>query len=673
MTTRPTHRFSFRWKSNRSIAAASHTGRWSCCRPPRARRSGRTASAAILPWGCRIPAACEALATKMLAAEHRLVRQTGANLASPRRAAPHPTVLSCASAGGRSQGDMAVLRVYRIAGWVALAIVAARFAWAILGALDVFSDYHAYYRAAANLRAGGDIYAEGKLLVARDSFDFWTQTDGQYVYPPVLAAALLPLTILDIGQGGLVWLLASVLATAAFVWLAARALGRPVGVYSFLVVASPIWAVLPLTVGIRPGLAGPIPVLLTALGLATSLALATGPFRSVQGETLAALLAVAFARPDRGRHPALQASGTSRAAARPGAPRVILGSLTLLATSSLCLCLPFLFWRLGLIAGFPFWLASPGLVGVLALPLVRIGLADDSTPLRSDFHRVLPIGVATLGATPLLIGLRFGQADIFLLILATLALLAHLGRRDFLAGIALGIAAAVKPPLALYLLYFARKRAWSTILGAGLAGATLGLAPFLFLGRAAFTDWLAIARYLSGGDYSAYPSNQSLRGFLLRAFVGGPRLAPLLASRSLADACWLLGIVIAFALWWWAVSPERQSPSPRAVADYCLTASLILFISPLSEDIHFVTLLVALALLSDRLLRTRHSTPWRALAALALLAFLLPLPGQVGSGTVGRHLTSAPYLCGLLLVTAALLTAGLTTSAPRASRCTPSE
>jgi len=89
----------------------------------------------------------------------------------------------------------------------ALALIVAHFAWVIFGALDTLADYHAYYRAAANLRTGNDIYAEGKLLVARNSYDFWTQTDGQYVYPPALAFALLPLTMVSIGQGGAVWLM----------------------------------------------------------------------------------------------------------------------------------------------------------------------------------------------------------------------------------------------------------------------------------------------------------------------------------------------------------------------------------------------------------------------------------------------------------------------------------
>lgn len=108
----------------------------------------------------------------------------------------------------------------------------------IFGALDTFADYHAYYRAAANLRTGNDIYAEGKLLVARNSYDFWTQTDGQYVYPPALGFPLLPLTMVSIGQGGAVWLMGLILSTIAFCWLAARLCGRAVGWRSVCAMAS---------------------------------------------------------------------------------------------------------------------------------------------------------------------------------------------------------------------------------------------------------------------------------------------------------------------------------------------------------------------------------------------------------------------------------------------------
>jgi hypothetical protein len=87
--------------------------------------------------------------------------------------------------------------------FVALGLAAMLFADAVLNAQQVFADWHAYYRAAANLLAGAGIYAEGLALVTRNSYDYWVHTDGQYVYPPLLALLLTPLAArLDIGKAG---------------------------------------------------------------------------------------------------------------------------------------------------------------------------------------------------------------------------------------------------------------------------------------------------------------------------------------------------------------------------------------------------------------------------------------------------------------------------------------
>ena len=534
----------------------------------------------------------------------------------------------------------------------ALALVTARFAWEVLRALDVFADYHAYYRAAANLRAGNDLYAEGILLVSRNSFDFWTQTDGQYVYPPALAIILLPLTILDIGKGGPTWLLALVLAALAAPWLIARLLGHRAGLYSYLHVALPAWAILPLALGIRYGLVAAPPVALAALALAAYLVVADGA--ALRG--VAAQFSVAPEDPDA---PERRSPGQSRGElSRPTTDRALAAlRLVTLALPALAALLLAAGWRDGRIDAFLLKLAAPGLVGTTLLPWVRALPLWRGTTLRTDLAPLVPLAIAVFGATPLLLGLRFGQPDILLLLLTTLALLAHLRRRDLLAGVLLGAAAAIKPTLALYALYYLKKRAWGTLSAAALTGATLGLAPFLLLGRAAFADWFGISRYFGGPDYGSYPNNQSLRGLLLRAFVGGPQYEPLLVSSLLAAILWLLAALAALALWWRFVPATRQPPL-RAIAEYALTVALILFAAPLSEDIHYVALLLPLAFLADQLAHAAQTLRWRILAALALLAFLLPLPAlaeRVAASSPFHLLASATYLYSLILVAAALI------------------
>jgi hypothetical protein len=508
----------------------------------------------------------------------------------------------------------------------ALVVVVARFAWAVFGALDVFADYHAYYRAAANLRAGADLYAEGHLLVTRNSYAFWTQTDGQYVYPPALAILLLPLTALDIGRGGPVWLLALVLATLGFIWLAARLCGRPARLAALLAVALPVAGLLPLALGVCYGLIARFPVLLALVALGGQVAFTWALRRSAR-------------RPNR-------------------ATNVV--ALALLASGLLALLLGL---RDRQIDRFLLALATPGLLGMIALNWARAAGRRKRLPewLRASIGRdlvaVIPIALPVLGATPLLLGIHYGQADLFLLLLTTLSLLAHQRRRDALAGIALGLAAAVKPTLALYGLYYLRKRCWTTLATAALTGATLGLAPFALLGSSALTDWLAISRYFGGGDYLAYPSNQSLRGFLLRALVGGPEHTPLFVNRPLAAALWVAGGIAALSAWWWCLSARRE-PDRRAVAEWSLTAVLILFAAPLSEDIHYVGLLLPLAVLAARIARGAGKPRWQLWAFAACLAFVLPLndlAAQVTHGTLARLLASASYLYGLALVGGVLI------------------
>ena len=398
-------------------------------------------------------------------------------------------------------------RAMRLLAILALALAVCRYGDVLINAQDA-SDWHAYYRAAANLQAGADIYREGTRMLARNSYEYWLSTDGQYVYPPLLAFLVTPYTLLDLRAADYAWLLTLTLAVAAVVWVMLRVLGRP--------------------------------------------------------------------------------------------PRL---------------------------------------------------------------ETLVPVAVPVLGGVPLLLGVRHGQVDIILLLLTTLALLAYLRRHDVLAGVALGAALAVKPVLAWYGLFYLRKRRWTTLVAAGATGLLLGLGPFAVLAPGALADWLAIARYYAGDDLPTYPSNQSARGFLLRLFAGGPRHAPLLTSRPLADVLWVVVVLGALALWWRCVS-SRPDRGGRSVVEYALTATLMLLAAPLSEDIHYVALLLALVVLADRATWGTASARWTALAVVAVLYFMQPwldfaynyfLGQNRGGPDLRRQLTSGAYLYGLLLVGAALV------------------
>lgn len=384
----------------------------------------------------------------------------------------------------------------------ALILVVARLAGVLLFEQAANPDWHAYYRGAADLRAGLNPYLDGLTLIDRNSFDFWVQSDNQYVYPPLLALLLIPLTFLGQGAAGPIWLGVLTLSTAGFLWATPRVLDRPI-----------------------------------------------------------------------------------------------------------------------------------------------------------RLHTLAPIAVPIVASAPLLWSLRFGQVDVLLLLLTTLSLLAHRRRRKVLAGIALGAAAAIKPPLALYGLFYLRKRCWTTLAAATITGTILGLGPFLALGSDAFGDWLAVARYFGSGDFLAYPHNHSVRGLLLRAFAGGPRHEALLAAPILADVLWAAFAILAFVVWWRLLS-GRRDPDRRTVAEYALTAVLILFVGPLSEGNHYVAVLLPLAVVIDRALRPPWSAWWVLPAVIAAVYYAhqwVEFPYDQGDTAFLRWLGSGLYLYGLLPIGAGLI------------------
>jgi hypothetical protein len=316
-------------------------------------------------------------------------------------------------------------------------------------------------------------------------------------------------------------------------------------------------------------------------------------------------------------------------------------------------------------------LALPGLCGTLALAWWG-GRVASWRQARRDFVDIAPLALPILGATPLLLGVQYGQSDLALLLLTTGSLLAHRRRRDLLAGVALGVAAAVKPTLALYGLFYLRKGCWTTLITAAITGAVVGFVPFAFLGDGAVGDWLAISRYFGAGDYLAYPTNASLRGVLLRAFVGGPQHPALFVSPVLAGSLWILLAGAALVVWWRRVPARREAAN--ATLEWSLTVAVILFAAPLSEDIHFVGLLLPLAFLADRIARGQATVRWRAGALVACLVFILPLVDlgeRLGGGELARLFTSAIYLCGLIGVGLALGTLSHSVAATEARLASP--
>jgi hypothetical protein len=134
-----------------------------------------------------------------------------------------------------------------------------------------------------------------------------------------------------------------------------------------------------------------------------------------------------------------------------------------------------------------------------------------------------------LSLRPMLGDLYHGNVNLFLLYLVVGMLAAYRANRDLLAGLLLGLAIACKVTPALFLFYFAWKRAWRTLLGA-----LLGLALFLVVvpGLCLGFEWnahlliswyqLRIVPYTFDGVVFTRQTNQSLPALVYRMLTVSP-------------------------------------------------------------------------------------------------------------------------------------------------------
>jgi hypothetical protein len=134
-----------------------------------------------------------------------------------------------------------------------------------------------------------------------------------------------------------------------------------------------------------------------------------------------------------------------------------------------------------------------------------------------------------LSIRPILGDLSHGNINIFILFLVVAGLVAFSRGRDFLAGLFIALAVTCKVTPALFLVYFAWKGAWRTLLGA-----TVGLILFFLIIPGAILGWSENIRnlgswfdgmikpYLTGAFVTSELSNQSLPGVIYRLLTHSP-------------------------------------------------------------------------------------------------------------------------------------------------------
>ena len=219
--------------------------------------------------------------------------------------------------------------------------------------------------------------------------------------------------------------------------------------------------------------------------------------------------------------------------------------------------------------------------------------------LRNSRSWTGALAFALAGLLPAVVvyDLALGQADLLMASLAAGACALWLRGHSWAAGVALGVAIAIKPTLALLLLVWIWKGDWRAALRGALAAIALIFLPFLLIGAAAMQEYLVFLVHWNAFGANADFINQTPYALLLRTFTINTATHPLVVAPGLVWPLRLAAMAGALLIFLLATPRARES----RVLEMCtclLALPLILLLSPLAEDIHFTLLAPALIGLS---------------------------------------------------------------------------
>jgi hypothetical protein len=274
---------------------------------------------------------------------------------------------------------------------------------------------------------------------------------------------------------------------------------------------------------------------------------------------------------------------------------------------------------------------------------------------RAALTLMASVSALTFHASRAQLGL--GQADFVVLLLMTLMLAASIRGNEVRAGLWLSLMAALKPTTAFFILWFLWKRAYraaavSAILSAVLFGASLAI-----FGSATMADYLAVAQYFSGPVFSVTPINQSPYGLLLRLLTANPFTIPILVAPTLVEIFRFTLAILTLLILTKMISRSRTVPATQLALEFGLAAAGMLLIGPLSEDIHYVYLLISFVAVGTALMSTwRLSVATVALATVLVATYAyLSLPGMVDLLFAGDMRVPVPVSAPKSLLTGAMI------------------
>lgn len=206
---------------------------------------------------------------------------------------------------------------------------------------------------------------------------------------------------------------------------------------------------------------------------------------------------------------------------------------------------------------------------------------------------------------PLLNGLKFGNISYFLLSALTAGLVLLRARRSAAAGVLLGAAAVLKPPLALFGLFFLLRRDWRGVLGFALLGMTTVALSLVLFGWTVNLYWLQTSILQYSHNWLAGSSVQSIPAFLFRLHeppgilldwsAKAPGAGEKLLAHVITGLIFLIAAGACFRPRSRAAAEGEANAGERRDLQYLLTICLCLVCSPLSWAHYYSWLLIPAA------------------------------------------------------------------------------
>jgi len=278
--------------------------------------------------------------------------------------------------------------------------------------------------------------------------------------------------------------------------------------------------------------------------------------------------------------------------------------------------------------------------------LAGVGLIIRELQIPLHWWSIFPAIVFVVASNPIISQLWHAQLNFVLLFLIAIAWVAE--RRGFRAGagIAVGIAMAIKLFPGLLLVYFLAERGWRQAAFTLLAASIANLVALVLFGREAFATYIQVVLPTLEVFRGSW-GNSSLTGYATRVLqaAGALSLIPPVVYTMQIAVVGTVGLV-----GWWANSPAARD---RAFA---LTIAGMPLVSPIAWPYYFVLMALPLLLLWQRLVGVfARSVFFTALILLLLPEGLYPglyerlVPGSPDVTGLANHLPT-PQDIGLCLV-----------------------